>query len=402
MKRVSLLVLLGAATLFGFGLYRLFQLRYETGDVYPEYSSLRADPLGTMALYEALGRMPGVSAERDYSAENQLPRARQTAYLHLAASRLEWTSMDPDLLREIEGFVSAGGRLVISFTPDSGSLPLPSTPAPPPPAGKKAPKKAAKDQERELRRISPPKALGFQFGRIPLPGVTFGSTKVRVTRAPDLPLPEELVWHSAMAFTNLDAAWQVIYAHRGAPVLIERKFGLGTIVLSGDSYFLSNEALLKDRQPELLAWILGPARRVLFDEAHLGIVEGSGMAILMRKYRLHGFGAALLLLAALFIWQNATSFPPPLPVRDEQEPLTGKQASSGFTNLLRRNLRRGDLLRTCFDEWTKSLGIGKTCSIDRVDAAQAIVEAEAKRARTSQDPVRAYNEISAALKKSRA
>ena len=39
---------------FGAGVIRLFQLRFEAGDVYPPYSSYRADPLGTRALYQSL------------------------------------------------------------------------------------------------------------------------------------------------------------------------------------------------------------------------------------------------------------------------------------------------------------------------------------------------------------
>ncbi|HLH55180.1 MAG TPA: hypothetical protein VKY92_16360, partial [Verrucomicrobiae bacterium] len=91
MKRhVAALILVVGAALFGLGLFELFQLRFEAGDVYPAYSSLRADPLGTMALYESLARMPGVNVVRDFSAENRLPSGKETTYLHLAASREEW------------------------------------------------------------------------------------------------------------------------------------------------------------------------------------------------------------------------------------------------------------------------------------------------------------------------
>ena len=38
---------------FAVGITKLFLLRFEAGDVYPPYSSLRADPLGTMVLYKA-------------------------------------------------------------------------------------------------------------------------------------------------------------------------------------------------------------------------------------------------------------------------------------------------------------------------------------------------------------
>lgn len=393
-------ILLGALAAFGFGLFHLFRLRYESGDIYPEYSSLRADPLGTMALYEALGRMPAVAVERDYSAENQLPRGRAITYLHLAASKLDWTTMDPDLLREIEGYVSAGGRLVIAFLPEASPwVPPPTAPPTPPPSGKKKAGIRKSDDQRQQRRSSPKTALGFEFSRAVTGRTDSGVTKAfPVTREADLPLPEELSWHSPTVFTNLAPAWRTIYARKSQPVLIERKLGLGTIVMATDSYFLSNEALLKDRQPELLAWLVGPGQRILFDEAHLGIVEESGITVLMHKYRLQTFGLALLLLAGLFIWQNATSFPPAAPVPQSTGPVTGKEAAAGFINLLRRNVAPADLLRLCFDEWIKSLGHTRSCPIDRIDAAQALVESENARARASRDPVRAYREIAAVLK----
>ena len=46
-------VLVGA---FLYGVARLYALRFEVGDVYAPYSTYRADPLGTGALYEASDR----------------------------------------------------------------------------------------------------------------------------------------------------------------------------------------------------------------------------------------------------------------------------------------------------------------------------------------------------------
>ena len=70
---LPLLLLLICAAAFGFGLFQLFKLRYEVGDVYPQYSSLRSDPLGTMIFYESLEQFPHLSVRRDFSANNQLP-----------------------------------------------------------------------------------------------------------------------------------------------------------------------------------------------------------------------------------------------------------------------------------------------------------------------------------------
>src|SRR5262249_595808 len=71
-------------------------------------------------------------------------------------------------------------------------------------------------------------------------------------------LPESLAWHGGLAFTNLPSQWKVIYSRAGHPVVIERRFGTGSVVMATDSYFLSNEALLKDRHADLLSWWVGP------------------------------------------------------------------------------------------------------------------------------------------------
>ena len=75
--------LLAAVILLCAALGWLFQLRLGGGDLYPNYSSLRADALGTRALYDALGLVPGMAVDRDYrplaKLENALFRAIKTA-----------------------------------------------------------------------------------------------------------------------------------------------------------------------------------------------------------------------------------------------------------------------------------------------------------------------------------
>ena len=48
MKRFAVVLLLLILAGFGYGLNRLFSLRFESGDIYPAYSSFRTDPLGTL------------------------------------------------------------------------------------------------------------------------------------------------------------------------------------------------------------------------------------------------------------------------------------------------------------------------------------------------------------------
>src|SRR5690242_6328937 len=73
----SVILLLVCAIGFVFGIVQLFDLRFDVGDVYPPYSSLRSDPLGTMALFESLGRMSGLTLRRDFGSEPVAGWARQ-------------------------------------------------------------------------------------------------------------------------------------------------------------------------------------------------------------------------------------------------------------------------------------------------------------------------------------
>ena len=103
-KNLPMLALVLCATLFVAGVIYLFLLRFAAGDVYPPYSSLRADPLGAMALCESLAKLPGLTVRRDLSEANKLPGEKDTTYLHLAAEASGWRWMPVELLNEIEAF----------------------------------------------------------------------------------------------------------------------------------------------------------------------------------------------------------------------------------------------------------------------------------------------------------
>jgi hypothetical protein len=178
-------------------------------------------------------------------------------------------------------------------------------------------------------------------------------------------------------------------------VVIERQFGKGSVVIASDSYFLSNEAMDEDRHADFLAWVVGSGRNVVFDEAHLGIVETSGVAALMRKYRLHGLAAGLLLLAGLFIWKNSVSLVPPPTGVEQERFIAGKDSAEGFVNLLRRSIAPRDLLAMCFQEWEKSAGLEKTSS-SRSQEAKKIFAAGTTPG-TEADLVETYKKISTTL-----
>jgi Domain of unknown function (DUF4350) len=398
---------------FAIGITNLFLLRFEAGDVYPPYSSLRADPLGTMVFCESLEELPGLTVRRDFSDSNKLPGEKNTTYLHLGAEESDWQRMPVDLFKEIESFVTQGGRLAITmtpvtrpprfFTPPITTTNSPGTNAPGTKGGKTPKKSDAKkmlnDEDERVLTTSIAERWGLNFGHLALEhGDDTVYQSVRVTNVSSLPLPATLDWHSGVILTNLDESWHAIYARGTNPVVVERQFGHGTVVLATDSFFLSNEAMWQARHPEWLAWFIGPAERVVFDEAHLGVVETSAVAVLLRRYRLFGVVGALVVLAGLFIWKNALSLVPPYSMAAHQSFVTGKDAAGGFVNLLRRNIPPAKILDVCFEEWTKSLTHAGSHTIASVDRASEIMEMENTRSTRQRDPVHAYQQIASALK----
>ena len=407
-KYFSFILLLGCAAALAGGLVRLFELRFAVGDVYPAYSTLRSDPLGAMAFYESLGRVSGVSTRRDFSTGNRLPEEAHTVYLQLAAPGYDWDRVPADLSRELEVFLARGNRLVITFFPRTSAFESrpdddetnsvksarardeKMTPAKP---AEKNKKKAAEED----RGVDLTERWGFGMDFIKLIRANDVYEPARVENKTDLPLPRALDWHSGAVFTNLDGAWRVIYARGARAVLIERAFGKGSVVMATDSYFVSNEAMEKDRHADLLAWLVGANQTVVFDEAHFGVVETSGVAMLMRKYRLHGLAAGFLLLAGLFIWKNASRLVPPHAEPERQDYIAGKDSAAGFVNLLRRSIAPRDLLPVCFDVWKKSVGPAGQYSALRRQQAEALFQAENSLPPRARDPIATYKKICSIL-----
>jgi hypothetical protein len=343
---------------FLYGLWKLYDLRFAAGDIYPAYSSLRADPLGTKALYEGLRRIPGVSCSRNYRDVPGIARGTTTV-LFLGQNPFSFEAKPEDQIKELEALAASGARVVIAMRPVSRVVE----------------KSGAKSGDDEKAREASPieKRWGVRLGYLTRPAKQAGEE----TNA----MPKQ----SALYFRS-DA--KVVYR-------FERPFGSGAIVLLANGYPLSNEALVSERDTRLLAWILGssqgPKRQVVFDERHLGLAESDGIVTLARKYHLEPLAAMLVLLLALFIWKSSTSLlPPRVEAADAEEIAAAKDVRSGLANLLRRNIPAKKLMPTCLEEWEASRHEGKFYSQARVDRIRSL-------ARREGDVVETYRGVSRIL-----
>ncbi len=372
-----------------YGFHALLALRFESGDVYPAYSSLRSDPLGTMALYESLSRLEGFTATRDFSVTG-MPNPAGVTYMRIATTAQAWDRIPPATMKRVDQFVRQGARLVITIFPEATR------------AAREVAEKQPKPAAREAQENTV--SLWQQWGLRPrVVDLSLGQQEVfqsvPVMNVSRLSLPQTLDWHSGLVLERLNAAWKPIYARGTGFVLLERDFGSGSVVVATDSFFLSNEAMHSARHSDLVAWLIGPNRTVMFDEAHLGVVEQPGMSALLRRYRLKWLIAAVALLGALFVWKNAVSLVPVDSTVPNKMFIEGKDSSSGFVNLLRRNIPARDILATCYSEWKKSAAQSGSYSAARLQKAEAAYNAESLRTAKEKNPVETYKAITGILHK---
>lgn len=319
------IAMLGA---LAWGLEQVAFTPLQTGEVYPPFSSLRADPMGAKALYESLAALPGVQVDRLYKQRQTLESPRDAMFV-LGVDPGGWSRVDAKTLDEYVKLVHDGGRLVIGFLP--------------------------------VRR-----------------------PRVALESAKETPAVVSL-WHIQLAYrnsesddgaggiphktslyfdTNLsdpEAKWRTLASDASdqKAEVVERTFGKGTIVLVADTYPLSNEGLREARDAGLIARIAGSATRITFDENHFGVSETGSVTTLMRRYRLQGAVAILIVAAALFLWRSASSLLPPRAaghaIAPGQDAIAGRDSLEGLAALLHRGVPEKQLLDACFAEWSKSV-----------------------------------------------
>lgn len=306
-----LVVALALAAAFAWAALRLLGVQFATGDFYPEYSSLRTDPLGTKLLYDSLAALPGITVSRGYvPLAFYEGNASTVLLLGVRPPALD----DAEFLATVEKTASRGNRVVVALSfPRNGDLDEDAGPAP-----KAAP-----------------------------------STKGSKEKS-----PLETTWH-----VRLRTEKHQIYLDAGGewtrmdpmPALsaIERTFGKGNVVLYAASSPFSNEAMVLGEILEAVTAAIGPSTNICFDETHLGIAESGSVIGLARRYRLMGLAFGLALCAALAIWKHSSPFPPPATV-SQQERMIGRTSFSGLATLLARHVPPRELASVCWQAWLKS------------------------------------------------
>jgi len=334
--RAGFLIVLMAA-LFSFGLIRVFHIRFSTGDVYPEYSSLRSSPEGAKLLYDSLSRTPGIVVTRNYLPLEYLEESGATIFLF--ALDAEQFAADPDpYLDSVERLAKRGNRVVAALRWESSRKPI---------------RTGELDHRWHVK-------FAFDAGEK----------------------------HEHHLYFSEAPGWRVLERDGPKLLAIERGFEKGSAVLVSESRDFGNQSVVKLDRLALVSAAIGPNTRVVFDEQHFGIAESGSVVGLARRFRLTGMAAGLALCAALFLWKNASGFPPPAAAAPS-ETLAGRTSISGLFTLLRRHVKPADLAAVCWNEWLA--GNRASVAPERIARAQAILRDRAGR------PLDAVREIQTVL-----
>ena len=331
----TLVVALLLAAAFTWGVLHLLGVRFAAGDVYPEYSSLRTDPVGSKLLFDSLARLPGLTVTRNYVPLEYAPLSHATVLLlAIKPSALR----DQQLIGRLELLAAQGNRVVAAFTPQSD------------------------------------KQAGDLSG--------LAAWHIRLVLPKEGPRVGELYFADAAGWTVLDRVGEKLFA-------VERTFGQGQIVLFADSDpFANGSSIAMDRVKQVSS-AMGANHVIVFDETHFGIAESGSVMGLARRYRLMGLALGLAICAALVLWRSASAFPLPA-TSSEPEHRAGRTSFAGLVTLLRRHVPPQQIASVCWQEWSRSNR--NQVTPEQAERAAAIAGAASGR------PLEAVHEIQAVLR----
>jgi hypothetical protein len=349
-KTAWFIILVTSLLIFMLGLGKLFLARFERGDVFAPYSSLRSDPLGTMILYESLESL-GFKVERNFRPYSELGKDPELTILFIGA-KTPLVDILSETNSEIINLVKQGGQVVISLFPGTSIEKIPEKEDPD--------SLSANDKLRQGLGIGYTDSINEEEKNQPGENIVEKEDEKEknvqgyLVDSPDKPIS----WNSRAFFVDFSNDWEAIMMVNNNPVLLKRNYGAGSIILSSDSYFFSNEAMWKCRQSELISKLIGSRKKIIIDERIHGISSQDTMLTLMKKYKLHGFLPGLVIIIILYIWNKQMpllrSYPDTL-----QQNSCNRQAQKGYDNLtglssLLRKYSPEELLEICIDEWKKS------------------------------------------------
>lgn len=426
-------LVLGGLALGAFLLALSFVLsdRLRTSDHLPPYSSLRSDPVGTKVLHETLVRFDSLRVRRFLLTADRLETGQDSLVLIPGADFL-----GKDTLERLRDLAIAGSHIVILESANTKTIDKNEAEG----ARRRTERERQQAERRELRdkrrkeetgrrAENGPKSdpdteasgepqkqteeetedrsalrlLGLVRKLSPAkPGATqeeLAPTVAEALRHPQAPasLPESVPWFGPVRL-EAEPVWQTLFEIGEDPVAVTRRMGRGRITYFTSTYPLSNEGLNQARGGQLVSFLLGGARDVVFFEHHLGVTDPQTLADLARSY---GLGPAMLAaLATLLLgyWRiGARLVPLPQHTRIRGE---SDRANATLGTLLDRSLNQDSILPALLAEAERLPPAHRPPPANIARAREALADARWEKPRP--DLVTLHQRIAALLYRGRA
>lgn len=318
-------ILIFTFLVFFAGTILIFQSRFRKGETFPDYSTLKADPLGSLALFESLQKTPGLTVTRNYSSTSIADISNSTIFfIGIQPFIFE---MEGSPVSSIDSLLKKGNRVIVSFL--DPPLFAPSS---------TLPDSTGKSNVLFTRSIK------FKSK----------NSDTACVRSSDS-LFKAVTWPGALNL-QADSTWKTIVSRDSFMLLGEKKVHTGVLVVLHDGYNLSNQGLrdnlTRSGSNPLIPYLTGNTANIIFDESHHGIVKRMGISVLLQKT---GFTPVIVFLCIWFfllIWyiQGITAKIQPSSMNYSQQ----HDTPDSLQLILTSRISPKKIVQICRDEWRKS------------------------------------------------
>lgn len=335
------------------GLCYLYYCIEERGKVYPQYSSLRADAVGTEAWYETLNQA-GLDVSRNYQTMPNLLKlnpsfAGKTFFVLGVDYNLKacFENGDWQKMMQTHGAnyysdenwttpAKFGGRVVATLRPGKfDQLIISST------------DEVITDAEKMKISCA---AGHFEFTKFTEKDWPADQNFNYATNKKNV----RVKWFASRYFSKFDKTFKPILWVKGKPVALKKKVEStkksgkpGQLILIADSYFISNQGLKEEPAPAFLSYLIGKNKTVIIDETHLEVSGITGIMLLIKRYNMQYCLWAILIIGIVFVWKSRSSLLPPdrqLIEKLQQNIIVGESSAVSMNNLITRSMNPKDIV----------------------------------------------------------
>lgn len=360
------------------GMSWIFVRLSHKGLTYPPYSSFSSEPKGLRAIYECYSELNNINVERSFKSFEKTIKPENCLHIGAALQAKSIDFVPKEAFESLDSTIRSGSTLLLTINPKSrffsfllDNLKIDST-------NNDSTKKDSlnadttssdlissneKDETYSTDQIvSFSKKWNFYLKKEKL---ETDSITISVDSNYSSHIGNRYISKSPFFFDVADSIWEILATRKDMPVLIRRELDKGTLILSSDTYFLTNESLAYNRNSQLLYFLAKDKNNIIFHEAHLGLIEKTGIIDLMNKYGITGLFIGIVILFLLYVWKSTN----PIMVLKYSVDETNENKSTyskfgGLSGMIYKHTKKEHIIDTSISEWLKSKG---TASLNKIE-----------------------------------